>query len=77
MKEDIKQNVLPEILDAQQLSKYLGISIGKAYSLLNDENFPTLKIGSRLFVSDERLAIWLAKQTRNVIDEGGKKWVKE
>ena len=55
---------LPVTLSADDMSKFLGISKCSCYALFKRDDFPTIKIGSRLLVSRERFIEWLEKQTR-------------
>ncbi len=48
---------------ARDISELLGISISNAYALLHREDFPTLKIGCRLFVVRDQFDEWLLKQS--------------
>ncbi len=50
---------LPVTLNAQNIQNVLGISRAMAYNLLNSENFPTLKIGSRKIVPKDLFIKWV------------------
>ncbi len=50
---------LPLMLNANQLSKALGISRAGAYELMHSKGFPTLRIGKRIMVSREQLIKWV------------------
>ena len=54
---------MPEVMDAKQLSKALQISKAGAYNLLNDPDFPTLRIGGRKLVMKHELVEWLKSRT--------------
>ncbi len=58
-------NDLPATLNAGQVAKYLGISRASGYSLLNDSQFPTLKIGKRLVVPKEAFILWIEANIRS------------
>ena len=58
---------MPDVMDAKQLAKALQISKAGAYNLLNDPDFPTLRIGGRKLVMKNELVEWLKSRTnRNV-----------
>ena len=40
---------LPLFLNAKKLSEVLGGSISSAYELMNEKDFPSIRIGKRLF----------------------------
>ena len=54
---------MPDVMDAKQLSKALQISKAGAYNLLNDPDFPTLRIGGRKLVMKNELVEWLKSHT--------------
>ena len=54
---------LPAVLNANQLATALGISRAGAYELVHSEDFPTLKIGSRIVVPKEKFCRWVDAQT--------------
>ena len=45
---------LPLYLNADTVAKLLGISISSAYELMNEEEFPSVRIGKRLIVPKKR-----------------------
>ena len=45
---------LPLFLNAKIVAEILGISVAGAYELLHQEDFPVLRIGSRLVVPKEK-----------------------
>ena len=53
----------PDVMDAKQLAKALQISKAGAYNLLNDPDFPTLRIGGRKLVMKNELVEWLKSHT--------------
>jgi len=55
---------LPTVLNANQLTKTLGISRAGAYNLLASKNFPTLQIGNRKLVPKEKLIRWIDENTK-------------
>ena len=50
---------LPLYLNADTVAKLLGISISSAYELMNEEGFPSVRIGKRLIVPKENLQTWV------------------
>ena len=54
---------MPDVMDAKQLAKALQISKAGAYNLLNDPDFPTLRIGGRKMVMKSELIAWLKRHT--------------
>ena len=55
-------NQLPPILNAYQLSSFLGISLAGTYILLRSKDFPTISIGRRKLVPRDRLVMWMNSQ---------------
>lgn len=60
---------LPLFLNAQLLSRVLGISTASAYELLHEEDFPSLRIGNRLVVPKEQFQRWVEQKTGGVHEE--------
>ena len=56
---------MPDVMDAKQIAEALQISKAGAYNLLNDPNFPTLRIGGRKLVMKADLMEWLKGQTNH------------
>ena len=54
---------MPDVMDAKLLAKALQISKAGAYNLLNDPDFPTLRIGGRKLVMKNELVEWLKSRT--------------
>lgn len=54
---------MPDVMDAKQLAEALQISKAGAYNLLNDPDFPTLRIGGRKMVMKTELILWLKSRT--------------
>lgn len=50
-------------LSAADVSQLLGISISAAYNLMHRADFPTLKIGTRLFVLKDKFSQWLSEHS--------------
>lgn len=53
----------PEMLNAEQLAKMLGISRAGAYQLLNCDAFPTLHIGKRKIAPKSKVLEWIDQMT--------------
>ena len=60
---------MPDVMDAKQLAKALQISKAGAYNLLNDPDFPTLRIGGRKLVMKNELVEWLKSHTNRKVQE--------
>ena len=54
---------MPDVMDAKQIAEALQISKAGAYNLLNNPDFPTLRIGGRKMVMKAELMDWLKGQT--------------
>ena len=54
---------LPLFLNAKTVAEVLGISVAGAYELVHQEDFPVLRIGSRLVVPKEKFLLWIESQT--------------
>ena len=65
MKESIYKSYdeLPLFLNAETVSKLLGISPSSCYELMHEKDFPVLKIGSRMVVPKEKFAAWVEQNT--------------
>ena len=61
MKESIYKSYdeLPLFLNAEMVSRLLGISSSSGYELMHEKGFPVLKIGSRLVVPKEKFRKWV------------------
>ena len=57
---------LPDVLDAAQLAETLHLSRAGAYNLLNQTDFPTLRIGGRKMVMKHDLLDWLRRHTNRI-----------
>ena len=54
---------LPLFLNAETVSKVLGISPASSYKLLHEPGFPVLKIGNRMVVPKENFIQWVEENT--------------
>ena len=50
---------LPLFLNAEIVSKVLGIAPSSAYELLHEKDFPSLRIGNRIVVPREPFIQWV------------------
>ncbi len=55
---------LPLFLNAELVSKVLGVSPSSGYELLHEAGFPTLRIGSRMVVPKEKFIRWVEEHTK-------------
>lgn len=51
-----------KFMSVEEMADYLGISRSKAYQLVNQSDFPTLRIGRRIVVSVDGLESWVNAQ---------------
>jgi len=65
MKESVYKTYedLPLFLNAEMVSKVLGISTASSYELMHEKGFPVLKIGNRMVVPKEKLIAWVEQNT--------------
>lgn len=66
---NLKQSVyksydeLPLFLNARLIAKVLGIAESSAYELMHSNDFPVIKIGSRMVVPKEKFREWVEQNT--------------
>ena len=53
---------LPLFLNAELISKVLGVSLASAYELMHDKEFPAVHVGSRIVVPKEQFQNWVEEQ---------------
>ncbi len=58
---------LPLFLNAESIAKLLGIGKASAYELMNEKDFPTVRIGKRMIVPKDQFLNWVNEHT-----QGGK-----
>lgn len=46
-------------MSVQELSAQMGISLPKAYELVKSEGFPSIRIGTRIFIPVDAFREWL------------------
>ena len=70
MKESIYKSYdeLPLFLNAETISKLLGISSTAVYELMHQKDFPVLRVGNRMVVPKEKFKEWVDKNS------GGNHW---
>ncbi len=54
---------LPLFLNAELVSKVLGVSPSSGYELMHEPDFPVLKVGSRMVVPKEKFIQWVERHT--------------
>ena len=59
-------DALPLFLNAELISKVLGVSLSSAYELMHDKEFPAVHVGSRIVVPKEQFQKWLEEQMGGV-----------
>ena len=57
---------LPLYLNAETISKALGIAISSTYELMQEKDFPTFKVGSRKLVEKEKFRRWVDEHSGGV-----------
>ena len=55
---------LPLFLNAELVSKVLGVSPSSGYELMHEADFPVLKVGSRMVVPKEKFIEWVEQNTK-------------
>ena len=48
-------------MSVQELAAQMGISLPKAYELVKQKDFPTIRIGTRILIPTEAYREWLLK----------------
>ena len=56
--------VMNKLLTVKELQDYLGIGRSKAYELVNEPNFPTLRIGRSIRIPKDQLEEWIKKSLK-------------
>ena len=57
---------LPLLLNVKQLAELLGVSDSSVYELIQEDDFPTLRIGKRIVIPKEELRKWISAHTKGV-----------
>ena len=55
---------LPLLLNVKQVASLLGISDSSAYELIQEDDFPSLRIAKRIVVPKENLQQWISDHTK-------------
>ena len=55
-------DALPLFLNAELISKVLGVSLSSAYELMHDKEFPAVHVGSRIVVPKKQFQQWVEEQ---------------
>ena len=51
------------VLSVQELAQQMGISLPKAYELVKEPGFPTIRIGTRILIPMEGFHDWLRQKS--------------
>ena len=54
---------LPLFLNAQLVAQTLGVGRATAYELMNEKDFPAIRIGSRIVVPKDKFRQWVEQKT--------------
>ena len=54
---------IPKCLNAGDIQKVLKLSRAGVYTLMRREDFPTIRIGKRMLVPEDKFVEWLHKQS--------------
>lgn len=57
---------LPLLLNVKQLADLLGASDSSVYELIQEDGFPSLRIGKRIVIPKEELREWISTRTKEV-----------
>lgn len=57
---------LPLLLNVKQLAELLGVSDSSVYELIQEDDFPSLRIGKRIVIPKEELRKWISTHTKGV-----------
>ena len=68
MKESMYKSYdeLPLFLNAETVAKVLGVSDSSVYELIQEDDFPSLRIGKRIVIPKEELRKWISAHTKGV-----------
>ena len=51
------------VMSVQELARQMGISLPKAYELVKEPGFPTIRIGTRILIPTEGFHDWLRQKS--------------
>lgn len=54
---------IKKMLKPKDIAKILGCSMSRAYNLINQKDFPKIKIGKRTYISQEEFDKWINTYT--------------
>lgn len=54
------------VMSVQELARQMGISLPKAYELVKEPGFPTIRIGTRILIPTEGFRDWIRKKSGSV-----------
>ena len=57
---------LPLLLNVKQLAELLGVSDSSVYELIQEDDYPSLRIGKRIVIPKEELRKWISAHTKGV-----------
>ena len=57
---------LPLFLNAENVSQVLGIAPSSAYELMQEKDFPVLRIGNRIVVPKQQFIKWVEEHTGGI-----------
>jgi len=57
---------LPLLLNVKQLADLLGVSDSSVYELIQEDGFPSLRVGKRIVIPKEELREWISARTKEV-----------
>ena len=57
---------LPLLLNVKQLADLLGVSDSSVYELIQEDGFPSLRVGKRIVIPKEELREWITARTKEV-----------
>ena len=53
------------VMSVQELARQMGISLPKAYELVKEPGFPTIRIGTRILIPVEGFRDWLRQKSNS------------
>ena len=66
MKESMYKSYdeLPLLLNVETVAKVLGVSDSSVYELIQEDDFPSLRIGKRIVIPKDELRKWITAHTK-------------
>lgn len=59
---------LPLLLNVKQLADLLGVSDSSAYELIQEDDFPAVRIGKRIVIPKDDLRKWISANTKGMCE---------